>query len=165
MLRSLYLEPSHCRFAQNIVSYTVHCLQWLIVLQAPVAPTPAATHGPIPTPCNGDPDTAANFVSPEEFFGADEAAAAADLTATVDSGPAVTLSLLTTLQENKKQRSAAHTNMKAMKRAADVETGIIEPKKKAIKVCTETDAGPSFCDVVSGNITVSRIMTTSRYAK
>jgi hypothetical protein len=102
-------------------------------------------------------------VSPEEFFGADEAAAAADLTATVDSGPAVTISLLTTIQENKKQRSAAHTNMKATKRAADV--GIIEPKKKAMKVCTETDAGPSFGDVVCRKITVSRIMITSRYAK
>jgi hypothetical protein len=65
-------------------------------------------------------------------LGTDEAA---DMPATHDSGPAVTLTLLTTLQENKKQRSATHTRMKATKRAADVEAGLIEPKK-AMKVCT-----------------------------
>jgi hypothetical protein len=75
-------------------------------------------------------------VSPKEFFAGAESTAAEDLPAIVDSGPAVTLSLLTTLQEKKKQRSAAHTHMKAMKRAADFEAGILKPRKKAKKVCS-----------------------------
>jgi hypothetical protein len=100
-------------------------------------------------------------VSPEEFFLADDSA---DIPATDHSGPAVTLSLLTTLQQNKKQRSATHTHMKATKRAADAEAGLTEPKKKAMKVCTETVTDPSTCAVYCANIVVSCPMITTRHA-